>query len=270
MSMPGPPVHLSCAQRTPATASAWWLDVEFLSVVATLFFMLLGGFGAALGLPAAWAPWCFLAAYLAGGWHGTIHGVRSLLHGAIDVDLLMILAALGAAYVHHAFEGAMLLFSSRSRTRCRKWRLSAAALQLSALNEIAARGRSSANAAKKPPMVPVEKLIVGDIVVLRPGRKRAGGWRRDGEVKARSIRHPSPGESLPVDKKTGRCSFRRHDERAWRAGDERQRSWRANRHWRSWWRWWRRRRARKPSSQRFLEKAEQVVCARRHCLHRQR
>jgi cation transport ATPase len=87
-----------------------WLDPELLSVIATLLFMLLGGFGAALGLPAAWAPWFFLAAYLTGGWHGTLHGVRSLLRGTVDVDLLMILAALGAAYVHHAFEGAMLLF----------------------------------------------------------------------------------------------------------------------------------------------------------------
>ena len=60
-----------------------WPDPEFLSVAATLLFMLLGGFGTLLGLPRRWAPWFFLAAYLTGGWHGTIKGVRSLLarHG---------------------------------------------------------------------------------------------------------------------------------------------------------------------------------------------
>src|SRR5471030_873271 len=87
-----------------------WADPELLSVAATLVFMLLGGFGTALGLPAGLKFWFFLAAYLTGGWHGTIHGVRSVLKGTVDVDLLMILAALGAAYVNHAFEGAMLLF----------------------------------------------------------------------------------------------------------------------------------------------------------------
>ncbi len=87
-------------------ASINWADPELLSVIATFLFMLLGKFGSAVGLPAPLAPWFFLAAYLTGGWHGTIHGLRSLLRGTVDVDLLMILAALGAAYVNHAFEGA--------------------------------------------------------------------------------------------------------------------------------------------------------------------
>ena len=55
-----------------------WADPEVLSVAATLVFMLLGGFGTKLGLPAALDFWFFLAAYLAGGWHGAIHGVRSV------------------------------------------------------------------------------------------------------------------------------------------------------------------------------------------------
>ena len=37
-------------------------------------------------------------------------GWRSLRQGTIDVDLLMVLAALGAATVGAPFEGAMLLF----------------------------------------------------------------------------------------------------------------------------------------------------------------
>ena len=52
-------------------------DAEMGSVVATLLFMLLGGFGAKVGLSPQLAPWFFLAAYLAGGWHGTIKGIRS-------------------------------------------------------------------------------------------------------------------------------------------------------------------------------------------------
>ncbi|HEY0256290.1 MAG TPA: hypothetical protein VGC39_02515 [Candidatus Methylacidiphilales bacterium] len=72
--------HAHCHGRGHGGVSGMnWTDPEFLSVLVTLVFMLLGGFGTWLGLPAGLAPWFFLVAYLAGGWHGTIHGLRSLL-----------------------------------------------------------------------------------------------------------------------------------------------------------------------------------------------
>src|ERR1700694_5077876 len=89
--------------RRPATPSLLssidWADPKLLSVIAALVFMSLGGFGKYLGFSVELAPWFYLAAYLTGGWHGTIKGIRSLLGGTVDVDLLMVLAALGAAYV---------------------------------------------------------------------------------------------------------------------------------------------------------------------------
>src|SRR5260221_2939541 len=66
-----------------------WTSPEVLAVLATFVFMMLGRLGPALGLPGELTPWFFLAAYLAGGWRGTIKGVRSLLGGTVDVDLLM-------------------------------------------------------------------------------------------------------------------------------------------------------------------------------------
>src|SRR5690606_40732203 len=52
----------------------------------------------------------YLAAYVAGGWHATITGLSSLRQGRIEVDLLMVLAALGAAVLGHWAEGVILLF----------------------------------------------------------------------------------------------------------------------------------------------------------------
>src|SRR5208282_3286289 len=75
------------ARRPTAQASFLsginWADPELLSVIATFVFMMLGRFGHHLGLPAELAPWLYLAAYLTGGWHGTIHGIRSVLKGAV-------------------------------------------------------------------------------------------------------------------------------------------------------------------------------------------
>lgn len=52
----------------------------------------------------------YLLTYLSGGYFGVISGWNSLREGVVDVDLLMVLAALGAAWVGAPFEGGMLLF----------------------------------------------------------------------------------------------------------------------------------------------------------------
>ena len=182
-----------------------WTDPEVLSVVATLVLMLLGGFGQALGLPAELKFWFFLAAYIAGGWHGTIKGTRSLLGGTVDVDLLMVLAALGAAYVNHAFEGAMLLFLFSLSNTLQDMAIERSRSAISALMklrpEIALCKRGGQNVTVK-----IDELVVGDIVLVRPGESiPVDGVVVEGtsSVNQASI----TGESFPVDKKPGDLLF---------------------------------------------------------------
>ena len=178
-----------------------WTGPEILCVVATLIFMLLGGFTTTLGFPAALKFWFFLAAYLAGGWRGTIKGVRSLLGGTVDVDLLMVLAALGAAYVNHAFEGAMLLFLFSLSNTLQEMALERSRSAISALMKL----RPETALCKRGPetkLVKIEELVVGDLVLVRPGESiPVDGTVVEGtsSVNQASI----TGESLPVGKKTG-------------------------------------------------------------------
>ena len=182
-----------------------WTDPEVLSVVATFVFMLLGEFGPAIGLPIALKFWFFLAAYLTGGWHGTIHGVKSVLRGTVDVDLLMILAALGAAYVNHAFEGAMLLFLFSLSHTLQELAIERSRSAISALMKLrpetalCKRGKDSVT-------VRIEDLKVDDLVIIRPGESIAvDGLVTEGtsSVNQASI----TGESLPVEKKPGDLLF---------------------------------------------------------------
>ena len=178
-----------------------WADPEVASVLATLVFMLLGKFGAGLGLPAAWSPIFFFAAYVAGGWHGTIHGVRALLRGSVDVDLLMILAALGAAYVQHAFEGAMLLFLFSLSHTLQELAMEKSRAAISALMKLRPETALRKTGAGTE-IVAIGELIVGDLVLVRPGESiPVDGVVTEGEstVNQASI----TGESLPVDKKAG-------------------------------------------------------------------
>ena len=193
-----------CA-ASPRPAPIWaqisWIDPEIWSVIATLIFMLLGGFGERFGLPGQLAPWFFLAAYLAGGWHGTLHGVRSLLAGSIDVDLLMILAALGAAYVHHAFEGAMLLFLFSLSHTLQELAIERSRSAITALMKLRPE-TALCKRGGETRLVKIEELSVGDIVIVRPGESiPVDGVVVEGTstVNQASI----TGESMPVDKKAG-------------------------------------------------------------------
>ena len=81
---------------------------QILCSVLTFIFMMAGWLATRLGV--AWHDVFYIGAYLAGGYFGIKAGLRSLQKWTIDIDLLMILAAIGAAIVGAPFEGAMLLF----------------------------------------------------------------------------------------------------------------------------------------------------------------
>ena len=195
-----PPAHRSPPMPS-LLASIDWTEPEILSVVATFVFMLLGGFGARLGFPSWVEFWFFLAAYLAGGWHGAIHGVRSVLRGTVDVDLLMILAALGAAYVNHAFEGAMLLFLFSLSHTLQEMAIERSHTAITALMKLRPETALCKRGAETV-LVKIEELVVGDRVIVRPGESiPVDGIIVEGTS---SVNQSSlTGESLPVEKKPG-------------------------------------------------------------------
>ena len=65
-------------------------------------------------LDAPWAHWAslaaFVVAYLSGGAEPALHALSDLVRGKLNVDLLMIVAAAGAAAIGEWPEGAVLLF----------------------------------------------------------------------------------------------------------------------------------------------------------------
>ena len=182
-----------------------WADPELLSVVATFIFMLLGGFAMRLGFPAWLEFWFFLAAYLTGGWHGAIHGIRSVLRGTVDVDLLMILAALGAAYVNHAFEGAMLLFLFSLSHTLQEMAIEKSRSAISSLMKLRPETALCKRGAETK-LVKIDELVVDDRVIVRPGESiPVDGIVVEGNS---SVNQASiTGESLPVEKNPGDLLF---------------------------------------------------------------
>jgi Cd2+/Zn2+-exporting ATPase len=143
----------------------------------------------------------YVASYLAGGTLATKTAVTDLVHGAINIDLLMVMAAIGAAILGAWAEGAMLLalFStSNALEHFALDRTRSAVRKLMDLTPPTARVLTSDTERE----VPVAALQVGDLVVVRPGEKiPADGTVVSGatDVDQAAI----TGESMPVRKEHG-------------------------------------------------------------------
>lgn len=147
----------------------------------------------------------WLLAYLTGGYFGVVSGFHSLRKGKVDVDLLMVLAALGAAYVGAPFEGGLLLFlfalsnvlQSHALDRSRK-----AIQSLMRLRPDAVRVREGDQWRTRP----VEDVQPGEVVRVVPGESIAlDGIVTDG---ASAVDESSvTGESMPVAKQVGDKMF---------------------------------------------------------------
>src|SRR5690349_1374748 len=82
-------------------------SVRWAAVALALFVL---GFTAQLLEAPEWLCWtAYLACYAAGGWQPGLDGLRELGQRRLDVDLLMVLAAIGAASIGQVFDGALLI-----------------------------------------------------------------------------------------------------------------------------------------------------------------
>ncbi|MEZ5753466.1 MAG: cation-translocating P-type ATPase [Paracoccaceae bacterium] len=161
---------------------------------------------AGLALPsfsAAFSDAALAAVYIAGGLPAAISALRELWSDRrLDIDLLMVLAALAAASVGAALEGAVLLtlFSLSSTLEHRAMGKARRAVEaLMALRPENALLRGDDGQIRE---TAVGDLQIGDIVILRPGaRIPVDGTLIEGEgdLDESAI----TGESLPVHKSAG-------------------------------------------------------------------
>jgi len=186
-----------------ARARAWLTEqrVEALCVPITLAAMLLGLMAERALLAPQLASGFYLLAYIAGGAFGLKGGIEALRERAIDVDLLMVLAAIGAAIVGAPFEGAMLLFLFSLSNVLQAFAIGRTRDAIRALMKLRPT-RALARRGSRLELTPIDRIVVGDRIFVRPGERIAlDGVVVEGEsaVDQSSI----TGESMPVFKKPG-------------------------------------------------------------------
>ncbi|MEU0680509.1 MULTISPECIES: heavy metal translocating P-type ATPase [Streptomyces] len=171
------------------------------AAAATVFFLLALPLQLA-GAPAwAWGP-LYAVTYAAGGWEPGWAGLRALREKTLDVDLLMVVAALGAASIGQVMDGALLIVIFATSGALEALATARTADSVRGLLDLAPATATRVDADGGEASVGVAELAVGDTVLVRPGERiGADGRVLDGasDVDQATI----TGEPLPVAKERG-------------------------------------------------------------------
>ena len=154
-----------------------------------------------------WLSWAlYLTCYAAGGWAPARDGLLALREKTLDVDLLMVLAAIGAASIGQVFDGALLIVIFATSGALEDVATKRTQDSVNGLLELSPQEAVVLDASGTERTVAAREVQIGDVVVVRPGeRVSADGLVIEGtsEVDQSTI----TGEPLPAVKTVGDEAF---------------------------------------------------------------
>ena len=199
--MSGEDARPSGRVQPPKRAGGLWAATE-VRWAALALILFVGG----LVLRTSGVGWAadvvFAGCYASGGWEPGLVGLRALRARTLDVDLLMVVAALAAAGIGQVLDGALLIviFATSGALEAVSTRRTEEAVR--SLLALAPEQATRVGGAGHEETVAAERLEVGDVIVVRPG-ERIGA---DGRVVSGASdvdQATVTGEPLPVAKQPG-------------------------------------------------------------------
>lgn len=154
-----------------------------------------------LGFPVPATNALFAIAYFWGGYDIARHALHSVKERQFDTDLLMILAAAGAACLGELIEGGLLLFLFSLGHALEELALDKARDAVSKLGKLTPKTATVLRNGNEVE-VPVDEVKIDELVIVRPGVRVPV----DGSITAGSSaidQSPITGESMPVEKSVG-------------------------------------------------------------------
>jgi Cd2+/Zn2+-exporting ATPase len=189
-------------EGTPVVRAAGWpRRLPQLRMAIAGLMILAGWLLAPFGHPPRTAIPLFAAAMLIGGYTTIRQGLRALAQLRFDMNGMMAGAVTGAALLGQWEEGAVVAFLYAVSNWLEGYTMDRARRSIQALMDLApkeARVRRDGGEA----VLPVEDVMVGDLLLIRPGEKIP----MDGIVRAGTSavnQAPITGESVPLDKEPG-------------------------------------------------------------------
>lgn len=193
------------SRPTPASGGSlgWLWSVASVRWAAAALVLFLAGLAAQLAgapEPVWWA--LYLACYATGGWEPAWAGLQALRERRLDVDLLMILAAIGAASIGQVFDGALLIVIFATSGALEDIATTRTERSVRGLLDLAPDSATLVTSDGVEHHVAADVLRPGDHIMVRPGERISA----DGTVTAGSSdvdQSSITGEPLPVPKQTG-------------------------------------------------------------------
>ncbi|MEV0673390.1 heavy metal translocating P-type ATPase [Mycobacterium sp. NPDC050441] len=191
----------------PGRSIGWlWSVASVRWAVAALALFLAGVAAQFSGAPEPVWWTLYLACYLTGGWEPAWAGLQALRDRTLDVDLLMIVAAIGAAAIGQVFDGALLIVIFATSGALEEVATARTERSVRGLLDLAPADATLLDADGAHHIVAAESLRPGDQILIRPGERiSADGTVIGGssDVDQSSI----TGEPLPVAKQKGNDVF---------------------------------------------------------------
>lgn len=199
-----PPDVKDISPPTPKPAASWYRRNRELvwSLLSGLFLVIGFVIESGTGIRGI-ALTSYLVSYAFGARDNVGHFVHDLRKGKVrfDIDLLMVVAAAGAAALGQWREGAFLLFLFSLGHAAEHYALGRARSAISALAELAPQEATVVTGGTSR-QVPISEVRTGDIVLIKPGeRVSVDATVRDGRSDVNQA--PITGESAPVGKAAG-------------------------------------------------------------------
>lgn len=157
-------------------------------------------------LPGSISIYFYILSYLSGGYHGFVDTIGHLRKLELNIDFLMIAAAIGAAILGQWIEGAVLLFLFSLSGTLESYALDKSRKAIHSLLELRPSRGLRRNSDGTEEEVPIEDLSVGDIVIVKPGEHiPIDGKIVNGQTTV--DQSAITGESIPVSKESGDSVF---------------------------------------------------------------
>ncbi|WP_207843803.1 heavy metal translocating P-type ATPase [Williamsia soli] len=195
---PSPPLEDGRPSHKTRTFSI--AEVRWASVALLLFTI---GLALHVSSMPEWTYWAaYLACYLAGGWEPALEGLRALRHKTLDVDLLMIVAAIGAAGIGQVFDGALLIVIFATSGALEAVLTQRTADSIRGLLSLSPEQALRVDAEGVQTTVDASDLAIGDTIIVRPG-ERIGGDGRVVSGASEVDQSTITGESVSAQKRAG-------------------------------------------------------------------
>lgn len=187
-------------------------NTELIFAVLSGVFLVLGfGLSFIHSLPPLTSTILYGIGYVFGGFYTTKEAYEAITNGEFEIDFLMLVAAVGAAFLGQWAEGALLLFLFSFGHSLEHYAIGKATKSIAALADLAPKTAIVRRDGKETE-VPIGELVLGDLIIIKPNRKiSADGAVIKGESSVNQA--PITGESVPADKSPVADPDKDHDDK---------------------------------------------------------